>query len=245
MKEIFFVGLTDKEHWPKIRNDDRFFDYRFKFTYEEYDWSYKTGKNKYPRRHGVYALMDNDHSILYIGSSTAKNGLQERHFKHEREDDFKLFGAKKIIFYFVTDDTPDEILLLERYMICAYGPELNRDIKMGNFYVEQSSDQMLKNIDEMIKFYSADASKNEKRHNFKKIYDKLKVLQKNMKDADKEHKELLKKRDEEPDKQEFNKNLKYLNKLAVDSYTKCKEHIKNNIQFVNKEYVEYEKDSNK
>ncbi|PGY11983.1 hypothetical protein [Bacillus cereus] len=115
---------------------------------ETIKWHDKVYK-ELPVRIGLYAIIDEEEEVIYIGKATGKGGLKERHMRHEKKELFKLFDAKKVIVYFADGkDVNDEgiLMLLERYMIYTHQPTLNNDVKEYRSLQFEISEKMLEKI---------------------------------------------------------------------------------------------------
>ncbi|MEB8691975.1 hypothetical protein P4H09_24100 [Bacillus cereus] len=125
------------------------------FTQQKINWRNYLQKDELEPRVGVYAIVDDNNEIIYIGSTIREGGIRERHATrgHEKNGLFELFNARKMILYFESENDPANILLLERYIICQYDPILNKDIKMGSLYDNQTYDKLILKLNEMCDFY--------------------------------------------------------------------------------------------
>lgn len=143
---------------------------------ETIKWHDKVYK-ELPVRIGVYAIIDRDNEVIYIGKATGKGGLKARHISHEKRELFKLFDAREIIPYFADGKDVDDneiLMLLERYMIYTHLPTLNNDFKGYKPIQIEVSEKMVEKISD---------NKLETQDFYREIYEKQKSLLDDVKNA--------------------------------------------------------------
>lgn len=149
-REISVITIKGEgEFLGKLKFGKRLEELSIEFSEGEIiKWHDKVYK-ELPVRIGLYAIIDKEKEVIYIGKATGKGGLKARHIGHEKKELFKLFDAEKVIVYFADGkDVNDEgiLMLLERYMIYTHQPTLNNDVKEYRSLQFEISEKMLEKI---------------------------------------------------------------------------------------------------
>ncbi|MEK3976214.1 hypothetical protein [Psychrobacillus sp. FSL K6-1267] len=190
----------------------------FSFSDKIVSWDKEVYK-ELPDRIGVYAILNQDDDIIYVGKATGVGGLKQRHRNHEKNLLFKLFDANKLMYYHVEDNSTDDpgiVVLLERMLIYAHDPLLNDDIKGSVPITHLISNKIITKIDDLIVRYTVNGS-DEVKYLLNAIYEELDSLRKASEEALSSYNEAIKQFNNEvinefkTTMKECNKNLKTLN----------------------------------